>query len=56
MRTFIAAALFASLASAAWAQPAMSDFNPGNELQRLEQMPAGYQRVQRFFYLGALTS
>ncbi len=56
MRTFIAAALFASLASAAWAQPAMSDFNPGNELQRLEQMPAGYQRVQRFFYLGELTS
>lgn len=38
------------------AQPAMSDFNPDVELRRIGTMPASYQRVQRYYYLGDLTS
>lgn len=48
--------LAALLPSACPAQPEMSDFNPEAELRRLTELPEGFTKVQRYYYLGELTS
>ena len=57
-RRFVAvlAALSASFPALCRAQADMSDFNPDAELRRLAEMPPGFARVQRYYYLGDLTS